>query len=439
MCIERFNIADVARIHGVRIIRERNGEIYAVCPFCGNDRGKFSYIVKKGKRQNIYHCFSCDAGGTAIDMHMKLSNNDYSGADGYKKAALDIFRSINGDSTLENHHKQAEEKAQKYETEDNMERASDGQCSAVYYAMLNNLTLRDEHKEDLLKRGLTEEDIKRFRFRSTPQNGFFVCKKLIAKDYKMDGCPGFYVDKKNWDMSIPAKGYFCPAFDGEMNFITGFQIRVDNPTKKFGKYLWFSSSGKNCGVTSGALSTYLPGENDRCIIITEGILKAIVIYCLLGGKVTVIGVPGIGNIASLECFLSRYENNAYAIIAYDMDNRYRVSDVPLLQKAEKIAKSENLSLDEVFEKEEYKEEFRELKKTKKRANARDLLIKKVEEYNIGVHSLTWDTTKDGYWNGNYKGLDDFLRDYPQKDKFLSYILAKAQTTLNMKSYFEECK
>ncbi len=94
MC-ERFNIDDVARINNIQIIHERGGETFAVYPFCGNKTGKFSYIVSKGTKKNIYHCFSCEAKGNAIDLHIKLSGENFGeGEQAYKLAAKDIFKRL---------------------------------------------------------------------------------------------------------------------------------------------------------------------------------------------------------------------------------------------------------------------------------------------------------------------------------------------------------
>lgn len=417
--IDRFNIADVARIHGITPIRERGGEIYAVCPFCGNEKGKFSYIVKKGEKENLYKCWKCGEAGNAIDLHIKLSNGcEYSGFDGHKKAIRDIFKAINGDSSFEEYHRNSVQKAE--ELPDMIEKRSDGECSSVYYAMLAELTLNPEHKADLIRRGLSEEDIKRFRFRSVPADSRKVCSLLIKKGYNLEGVPGFFKNKKgHFCMSLsgskdedgkwkPDGGYFCPVFDGELNYILGFQIRLDVPKDKT-KYLWFSSSGKECGVSSGAIATCLPGEDDSAIIVAEGILKSTIIYCLLDKKVTVIGVPGTKAIKSLECYLERYNGgSSYIFEAYDMDKAIKTGDKKLLEKTTLLNKD------------------------------KENLINLISDYGFSVHPLKWDMDKEGYWKENYKGLDDFLYAYDGRDKFLAYIKKTAYDTLKMTQYFAKC-
>ena len=426
--IDRFNIADVAMIHGISG-KERNGEFYATCPFCGNAKGKFSYIVSKkvdGRlKENLYKCWSCGAGGTAIDLHINLSgNSDYYGTEGYKKAVKDIFKAINGDISYETHHRETVKKTEKVvETAD---KASDGICSSVYYAMLKILTLEPQHKADLIRRGLTEDDIIRFRFRSVPEKPYDVCKQLVEKGYELKGVPGFYQDKKNrWTMKLPGSmkdgkwkidsGYFCPVFDGERNLILGFQIRVDHP-KNDTKYLWFSSSGKQSGVSSGAISTYLPGELDSLIILTEGILKALIIYCLLKGRVTVIGIPGVKSIKPVAGYLERYGSDAFVFEAYDMDKAMKPEDPSRYYNEEEIASIQK----------EGKEPVQKIrKKTDQLAEDTEKLHQMVAEYDIPMHPLRWDMDKNGFWKGEFKGLDDFLYSYEPKELFVSYLNKKA--------------
>lgn len=403
---ETFNIADVAAIHGIETIKDRGSEVFAVCPFCGDRRGKFSYIIQKGDKSNIYNCFACDAHGGVLDLHMKLSGNIY-GDNANKQAAKEIFQAIN--SNME--YKKTHENLKVIPVCHEAEKASDGRISEVYYAFLRQLTLKDEHKADLIRRGLTEEDIKRFWFRSTPDTKlkYQAINNLIKEGYDLEGVPGFYLNKKKrWDMKIPGEGYFCPVYDGEYNLILGFQIRVDNPINK-AKYLWVSSCGCDKGVSSGAISTFLPGKMGQTVIVTEGILKATVIYSMLNGDVSVIGVPGVKSIKGMEDYLNRYNGKAYVFEAYDMDKAVKTDDPHEKEKTERIAEA--------------------AKKLKEMC----------QDYSLDTHSLTWDFDSEGFWKENYKGLDDFLLSYDKKDIFKSYLLKKTADAMKIKNFFHDEK
>ena len=413
MSVDNFNIQDVARIHNIEVIRERGGETYAVCPFCGDRRGKFSYVVDKGdKKKNIFKCWSCGEGGTAIDLHMKLANTC-----DYKVAVREIFEAINGNMKFVAEHER-DVKAKK-EAPKVAKKAGDNKCSRVYRALLAELSLQEHHKADLLRRGLNEEDIKYFGFKSVPKETASICRKLVSRGYDLCGVPGFYQDRAgNWRLSLPgsktpdgkwqvSNGYFCPVYDMELQLLIGFQIRLDEPRDGM-KYLWLSSSGKESGVSSGALATCLTGTSDaEAIVVTEGILKATIVYCLLDKKVTVIGIPGVKSIKSVEPYFERYRGNAFAFEAYDMDKAIRITD-----KTDKKTREKTLAIAEDTRK----------------------LLDMISSYEIPTHSLKWDMGKDGMWNENYKGLDDFLYAYDRRDLFLGYLFQKAAAAAKVRNF-----
>ncbi len=405
---DRFTIADVVNIRGLNSLRghspKTNGnETYIDCPFCGDNRGKMSYNTRK----NTYHCWKCNASGNAVKFWIETDydSKDYSGEEGVKEAIKDIFTCINGNSILQEFHKKEISYLQSKGDEASI--ASDETRNRTYRALLKYLKLKKSHYDDLIKRGLSKEEIIRFKFKSTPdyKEAPRICKQLIKEGCTLEGVPGFYIDKYDrWNLYIAGDGYLCPVVDGEKNYIIGFQIRLDNPKEK-AKYLWISSAGRNKGVSSGALSTYLPGKNDNTIIITEGILKATIIWCLLKGEVTVIGVPGVNAKTSLRSILDRY-SIAYVYEAFDMD-----------KYAEATTEEEKRKVDNLMK-------------------ATDDLIKILkDEYNYEVHQLKWDYNKNsGKWNGEIKGLDDFLVSYKEPEKFLNYIVTKASDYIQMMKY-----
>ena len=270
------------------------------------------------------------------------------------------------------------------------ERASDEFCSAFYYALTKSdkTKLRPEHESDLLKRGLTKEDIKRFRFSSTPLRGE---NRHAAQDVIEQvglfpkNVPGFYINGRSWSLKNDTSGYYCPVFDGEKNEIRGFQIRADVPTKK-GKYVWVSTPKEECGASSGAMPTILPGKNQKIWIVTEGILKALIVYCLLDRKISVIGVPGVGTLGGFNQFMKEHEGSDILFVeAYDMDKTLENKEVKI---------------------------------------AWNKLLKNIKDAGFKCHSLKWDMDDNGKWNEKFKGLDDFLCDYKKTgdiNKFISYL------------------
>lgn len=373
----KFNIQDVVNINknNLAIIKElHNGEIQAVCPRCGDKRGKFSISIKKG----LFNCYHCDFKGNALSLQMELT-----GEIDPKVAAKTVYECISNDDYVPSTKTMIEEVEEVFkETDENI--------SFVNWAILNHCSLKEEHKADLLRRGFTEEDIIKYHFKSvpSPEEAKEIVKQLIKEHYHLEGVPGFFVNSKGeWTMRlffeetkgkyIPKTGYFCPAWDGsqyhnnKLPYIVGFQIRFDNPCNG-GKYQWFSSNGKNKGVSSGAMATYLPGKGNA-VIVAEGILKANLIYALCKGQITIIGVPGVSNYKKAAPYL---KDVSFFFEAYDMDK---------------------------VEKEKIKEEAKRLKSY-------------YQERGILSHSLTWETDD--------KGLDDFLSQYSNVDLFISYLEAK---------------
>lgn len=419
--MENININDVGRALGLTIIKyaeSYSDNTLAYCPFCGDKRGKFSYIISKGSNKNIYNCFKCGNHGNMWDLWEKVSLKTYDDTPNkFKDMISDIFEALGGGG--QEYSKFKREFSIPEDQKKLVERASDEEVSAVYKAMFSMLPLKNEHRENLINRGLSDRAIDRFCFKSTPSNTKGLCKKLILAGFNLDGVPGFFNDSGEWDIYIPAKGYFCPCYDGEFNYITGMQIRLDKPFSS-AKYLWLSSSKKKTGVSSGALSTFLPGKNERIVIVTEGILKAIVIYSLLSHEVSVIGVPGVKAIKGLKSYLERVPKDSIIIEAFDMDKSLPAKLIPLYERLVKEANESNSTLREYAA---VNSEFSEVARIAGIREDTDKMIKAVKEEGYRVHPLSWDVDKDNQWIGKYKGLDDWLKDAPIDliEKLLRYL------------------
>ena len=383
LCVQQGKI-DIIATHG--------NQIQTTCPNCGDRRGKFYINLQK----NGFYCHHCgDFKGNMVGLFSACFDKTYTDdSAGFVNFIKDYNAIYNGADAEIDKLNQKRIDLSNVNVEE-IERVSDEYCSRVYYSMLSMLELRKEHYEDLKRRGLSDEDIKRFKFKSTPKDPKGIVKKLLSMGYDLEGVPGFYVENKEWNLAINdyKQGYLCPCFDGEKNLIVGFQIRLDSP-QKGQKYVWLSSSNREKGVSSGALSTCLPGKNSETIIITEGILKSLIIYCLLNKEITVIGVPGVNALKGLKPYLERYSNSVYAYIAYDMD----------AQTNDKVEKAKN--------------QLKEL----------------TQKYDIDNHSLSWNTDANGVWKGQYKGLDDFLVEYEEKYKFTSYLTKKSHESMELKKF-----
>lgn len=184
------------------------------------------------------------------------------------------------------------------------------------------LELKQEHRRLLRVRGLTDGEIKRLNFKSTPHPMAGDCIAQALADFDLRGVPGFYYERERWRMVPQRPGFFIPVRSAEGRLV-GLQVRRADVSDGRGKYSWFSSNGKPLGISSGAPVHYagwhlLAGGADQ-VLVTEGALKANIITCLSG--LPVIGVAGVSNFGA--DFASNLKANfprvREVVIAYDRD------------------------------------------------------------------------------------------------------------------------
>ncbi|ACV63266.1 TOPRIM domain protein [Desulfofarcimen acetoxidans DSM 771] len=164
----------------------------------------------------------------------------------------------------------------------------------VYKAFLELLTLSPEHKNELQRRGMAEEQIIEFRSVPKVEKPWTICQKLIEQGFELSGIPGFYRAPNRhggyyWTFKMKT-GFIIPIKD-KTKKIQALQVRLDQPDSK-GKYRLFSSSNKKAGSCSGVpVHVAIPQRiNDRRIWITEGPIKAAIASQYLGA--VVLGLIG---------------------------------------------------------------------------------------------------------------------------------------------------
>ena len=77
------------------------------------------------------------------------------------------------------------------------------------------LSLAVDHKENLLSRGLKEQDIIRLGYKTTPIVGMSaIAKQLQSDGLYLAGVPGFYRDKNgSWTFVHEKRGILIPVRD----------------------------------------------------------------------------------------------------------------------------------------------------------------------------------------------------------------------------------
>ena len=90
------------------------------------------------------------------------------------------------------------------------------QRHAAYTTMLEHLVLLDQHRENLLERGLSEERIQQNQYRSMPETE--QGRRLLGRPpplpggQELQGLPGFRTRYGEWTLSGP-KGFLIPVRD----------------------------------------------------------------------------------------------------------------------------------------------------------------------------------------------------------------------------------
>ena len=183
--------------------------------------------------------------------------------------------------------------------------------------MLSKLSLASDHHENLLSRGLTDDQIQRFGYKTMPVVGYAaIAKQLQSEGHYLAGVPGFYHNKDGcWTLINEKRGILVPVRDPDGK-IQGLQVRRDNIKK--GKFRWISSVGKQDGCKAECW-THIVGSPTPTILLTEGPLKADIINHLTG--LTVIAVPGVNSLTHLKEMLEYVQSKGTTRImtVFDMD------------------------------------------------------------------------------------------------------------------------
>ena len=314
--------------------RGPNGQSFDMdCPFCG---GKHKLNINVNK--NVFRCNRCQKSGNALTLHNLLIG-------GERSAALKDLKKRFAGIAVESQVRYTEL------PEDNtVPPAPLGIRDFAYREMLKHLVLSDAHRENLHKRGLSDEDIERLGYKTVPVVGLSLIAKKTIGGIPIDrgGIPGFYdITTENPKLVKRKNGYLVPVktINGK---ISGFQIRFDplpdNATaeerERFHKYAWFTSGEKETGCSvTGCENIHFAGDwttKDEAVYLTEGALKADVASVLSGKKF--IGITGVNNTSQLPKVLKTLKKNGvkYVCVCVDMDYREKQEVANALAKIKEM-------------------------------------------------------------------------------------------------------
>ena len=160
-----FGIADVVELLGLTVRRRLPSSLYLNCPFCGDLRGRLNVNTDK----NVWRCNRCGAAGGMLALYARY--NCTGNADAYREICEALGRYTPRPRVND---------CIGVKPEQNI-RATPQEIHQTYSLLLSMLPLTPTHKAHLLspRRGLTEEQIARFGFKSTPPA--FLCFWILAE------------------------------------------------------------------------------------------------------------------------------------------------------------------------------------------------------------------------------------------------------------------
>ena len=357
---------DLAKIEGFKRWRGPRGSYDITCPFCGGKR-KFNVNTEL----NVARCnkggSSCvldgNNGYNTITLHAALTG--LSNSESYK----DLMLRFNGLSEND----KTKLKAKPISNQTYLEPAPIEIRDKVYRYLLNSLTLSKNHFDDLINRGLSQEEIEKGMYKTIPIIGlntlaydaFYKSSAFIDFKTRKYGIPGFYDLRDEPKLVKRKNGYFIPIRDRQGR-ISSMQIRYDNlpsdatqeQIDSYHKYAWYSSSEKDTGCSvSGCENIHFAGSWNsipKQINLTEGILKADVASAL--SNTQFIGLGGVSNLNGL-CFelMQLKDLGAEKInICIDMDYRNKKEVAAALGNIKETIERAGLTYSLITWPEEYK-------------------------------------------------------------------------------------
>lgn len=232
------------------------------------------------------------------------------------------------------------------------ERADPDTLHKVYTVLLDNLTLRTNHRDNLHKRGLNDDEIAFRGYKSLFKNRSQIAKKIVNQ-FGPEVCakvPGLFKKGNSkgefWTVSGP-NGIVIPVRDSRHRIIA-LKVRADEPVGG-NKYLYVTSRKRSDAVWDGpgpgtpvhiALSGQ--GVTSDVIRLTEGELKADVATAL--NCVLTISIPGVSVWRPVLPVIN--ELGAKTVrLAFDADARKNRHVARALKKTAEALKAEGFNVE----------------------------------------------------------------------------------------------
>lgn len=306
--MELFRMTDVISVLELPTPPWGQSSYYVQCPCCDDNPSKKHLNINLKK--DVFRCPKCGVSGGVLDLYALFSGVARDKA--YRTLADRLNpMGMNADARPKRKPLPKQTFVEEYPITDIETR------HATYSALLSKLSLANDHRQNLANRGLTEDEINRLGYKTTPLIGLqMLAKQLRAEGYYLSGVPGFYKTETDlWTFISEKRGILIPVRDPN-GLIQGLQIRRDDVQRR--KFRWVSSAEKKDGCRAEGW-THFVGEMSSTVILTEGPMKADVIHALSG--LTVLAVPGVNTLTQLKIALDVLKERGLkkVMTAFDMD------------------------------------------------------------------------------------------------------------------------
>ncbi|MCX6721369.1 MAG: DNA primase [Candidatus Staskawiczbacteria bacterium] len=297
----RLNIVDIV---GSYLKLTKTGVNYrGICPF-HSEKGP-SFFVSPSRQ--MWHCFGCGEGSSMFDFVMKIEGVEFGDA-------LRILANKAGVELKRENPQLRTERQRLYEI-------CDLGCS-FFEKQLGNSPWGKEAKDYLLKRGISEESLKKWRLGYSPDTWQGLSDFLVSRGYKREEIvrAGLAVasDKGNNPYDRFRGRIIFPIFDLNSQVI-GFGARIfkEVDKKETAKYintpqtLLYDKSNVLYGMNHAKVSIR---KNNQCVL-TEGYTDAIMAH--QAGFENTVAVSGTALTQRHLISLKRYSDNL--LLSFDMD------------------------------------------------------------------------------------------------------------------------
>ena len=307
----KFHMTDIIPLLPIPAPPTGKSSYNVPCPHCDRRGRKKDKHLNINLSKDVFNCVLCEQNGGIFDLYSFLTKTPRD------KVRSELIKILNSNEPMLG--RKNETRASVIVPPKIIESpAADAETRNITYrSLLSMLSLAQDHKQSLLRRGLSESAIINNGYRTTPLvGGRIIAKQLLAAGCQIEGIPGFYKENNNdWTFIEMKRGIMVPVLDIQGR-IQGLQVRRDNVERR--KYRWVSSADISGGCAAESW-IHLAGPIRQIILLSEGPMKADIIYHLTGQ--TVLAVPGVNSLKHLHSTLVQLiECGVKQIMtAFDMD------------------------------------------------------------------------------------------------------------------------